>query len=77
MYKQNILVHITTMKNKVWYYRNQRGFTLQELSRLTGLSVAAINKIENDNTSDILLTNAITLSRVLKVDIYELFCISK
>ena len=65
------------MKNKVWYYRNQRGFTLQELSRLTGLSVAAINKIENVNTSDILLTNAITLSRVLKVDIYELFCISK
>lgn len=65
------------MKNKVWYYRNQRGFTLQELSRLTGLSVAAINKIENDNTSDILLTNAITLSRVLKVDIYELFCISR
>ena len=65
------------MKNKVWYYRNQRGFTSQELSRLTGLSVAAINKIENDNTSDILLTNAITLSRVLKVDIYELFCISK
>lgn len=65
------------MKNKVWYYRNQRGFTLQELSRLTGLSVAAINKIENDNTSDILLANAITLSRVLKVDIYELFCISK
>ncbi|WP_416810455.1 helix-turn-helix transcriptional regulator [Coprococcus ammoniilyticus] len=65
------------MKNKVWYYRNQRGFTLQELSRLTGLSVAAINKIENDNTSDILLTNAIILSRVLKVDIYELFCISK
>lgn len=65
------------MKNKVWYYRNQRGFTLQELSRLTGLSVAAINKIENDHTSDILLTNAITLSRVLKVDIYELFCISK
>ena len=77
MHKQNTFVHINIMKNKVWYYRNQRGFTLQELSRLTGLSVAAINKIENDNTSDILLTNAITLSRVLKVDIYELFCISK
>lgn len=63
------------MKNKVWYYRNQRGLTLQELSRLTGLSVAAINKIENDNTSNILLSNAIALSRALKVDIYELFCI--
>nr|DAW92639.1 MAG TPA: Helix-turn-helix XRE-family like protein [Bacteriophage sp.] len=65
------------MKNKVWYYRNQRGLTLQQLSKLTGLSVAAISKIENDNTNDILLKNAIVLSRALKVDMYELFCISK
>ena len=63
------------MQNKVWHYRNKRGLTLQELSRLTGLSVAAINKIENDNTSDILLSNAVSLSHALKVDIYELFCI--
>jgi transcriptional regulator with XRE-family HTH domain len=61
----------------VWYYRNQRGLTLQQLSKLTGLSVAAISKIENDNTNDILLKNAIILSRTLKVDMYELFCISK
>lgn len=65
------------MKNKVWHYRNQRGLTLQQLSKLTGLSVAAISKIENDNTNDILLKNAIVLSRALKVDMYELFCISK
>ena len=65
------------MKNKVWYYRNQRGLTLQQLSKLTGLSVAAICKIENNNTNDILLSNAIILSRTLKVDMYELFCISK
>lgn len=65
------------MKNKVWYYRNQRGLTLQQLSKLTGLSVAAICKIENDNSNDILLSNAIILSRALKVDMYELFCISK
>lgn len=64
------------MRNKVWYYRNQRGLTLQQLSKLTGLSVAAISKIENDNTNDILLKNAIVLSRALKVDMYELFCIS-
>ena len=57
------------------YYRNQKGLTLQELSRLSGVSIAAINKIENGNTKDILLTNAIALSRVLNVDIYELFCI--
>lgn len=65
------------MRNKVGYYRNQRGLTLQQLSKLTGLSVAAISKIENDNTNDILLKNAIVLSRALKVDMYELFCISR
>nr|DAG57774.1 MAG TPA: helix-turn-helix XRE-family like protein [Caudoviricetes sp.] len=63
------------MNNKLWYYRNKKGLTLQELSRLSGVSVAALNKIENGNTNDILLNNAIALSRVLKVDIYELFCI--
>lgn len=63
------------MENKLWYYRDKKGLTLQELSRLSGLSVAALNKIENGNTKDILLTNAIILSRILDVDIYELFCI--
>ena len=63
------------MENKLWYYRNQKHITLQELSRLSGISVAALNKIENGNTKDILLSNAITLSRILNVDIYELFCI--
>lgn len=63
------------MNNKLWYYRSQRNMTLQELSRRSGLSVAALNKIENGNTKDILLTNAIVLSRILDVDIYELFCI--
>ena len=63
------------MNNKLWYYRNKKGLTLQELSRLSGISVAALNKIENGNTNDILLNNAIAVSRVLKVDIYELFCI--
>ena len=63
------------MNNKLWYYRNQKHMTLQELSRRSGLSVAALNKIENGNTKDILLSNAITLSHILNVDIYELFCI--
>ena len=63
------------MNNKLWYYRNQKHMTLQELSRRSGLSVAALNKIENGNTKVILLTNAIVLSRILDVDIYEFFCI--
>lgn len=63
------------MENKLWYYRNKRHMTLQELSRLSGLSVSALNKIENGNTQDILLSNAIVLSRILDVDLCELFCI--
>lgn len=63
------------MENKLWYYRNQQHMTLQELSRRTGLTVPALNKIENGNSNDILLSNAVILSKVLKVDIYDLFCI--
>jgi transcriptional regulator with XRE-family HTH domain len=65
------------MKNKVWYYRNKRKLTLEQLSRLTGISVTALNNIENDKTNNILLSNAVILSKVLKVDLYELFCINR
>ena len=63
------------MENKLWYYRNQRHMTLKELSRKTGITVTALNKIENGNTNDIMLSNAVILSKVLKVDLYEFFCI--
>lgn len=65
------------MKNKLWYYRTKRGLTLKELSRLTGISPGELNLIENENTKDILLSNAIILAKVLKVDLYELFCLKK
>ncbi len=65
------------MDNKLWEYRTKRKLSLKELSRLTGISVSELNNIENGNTNDILLNNAITLSNVLKVDLYELFCIRK
>jgi transcriptional regulator with XRE-family HTH domain len=63
------------MENKLWYYRNKNNITLQELSRLSGISVAELNRIENGYTNDIMLRNAITLSKILHVDLYELFCI--
>ncbi|MBS5619667.1 helix-turn-helix transcriptional regulator [Eubacterium sp.] len=63
------------MENKLWYYRNKNNITLQELSRLSGISVAELNRIENGYTNDILLKNAIALSKILHIDIYELFCI--
>lgn len=73
-------IHISNnngMDNKLWEYRTKRKLSLKELSRLTGISVSELNNIENGNTNDILLSNAITLSNVLKVDLYELFCIRK
>ena len=63
------------MENRLWYYRNERNMTLKELSRKTGITVTALNKIENGNTNDRMLSNAVILSKVLKVDLYELFCI--
>lgn len=63
------------MKNKVWYYRTQRNLSLNQLSRLTGISISTLNKLERNETNDILLSNAVILSKVLKVDLYELFCI--
>ena len=63
------------MENKLWYYRNKNNITLQELSRLSGISVAELNRIENGYTNDIMLSNATILSKIFHVDIYELFCI--
>ena len=63
------------MKNKVAYYRNQQNMTLHQLSKKTGISIGNLDKIENDYTKDILLSNAIELSKALNVDLYELFCV--
>lgn len=63
------------MKNKVGIYRTKNELTLKELSDRTGISTTTLSKIENNHTNDILLSNAIILAKVLKVDLYELFCI--
>lgn len=65
------------MKNKVGEYRYKQNITLKELSQRSGISATTLSKIENDQTNDILLGHAITLSRILKVDLYELFCIKR
>ena len=49
--------------------------TLRQLSKKTGISVGNLDKIENDYTKDILLSNAVELSKALDVDLYDLFCI--
>lgn len=65
------------MKNKVGEYRYKQNITLKELSQRSGISATTLSKIENNQTNDILLSHSITLSHILKVDLYELFCIKR
>ena len=77
MYNKIFLENTYDMKNKVGEYRYKQKITLKELSQRSGISATTLSKIENDQTNDILLSNAIILSRILKVDLYELFCINR
>lgn len=77
MYKQNSSIHTKYMKNKVGEYRYKHNMSISELSERSGISTTAISNLENGYTSDILLSHAVTLSRVLQVDLYELFCIKR
>ena len=65
------------MKNKVGEYRYKHNMSIAELAQRSGMSSTAISNLENGYTSDILLSHAIVLSRVLQVDLYELFCIKR
>lgn len=65
------------MKNRVAEYRYKRNMSISELSKRTGMSTTAIVNLENEYTSDILLSHAISLSHVLKVDLYDLFYIKR
>lgn len=65
------------MKNKVGEYRYKQNMTLANLSVRSGLSITSLYKLENGLTNDVLLSHAIILSKVLKVDLYELFCIKR
>lgn len=51
--------------------------SIAELAERSGMSTTAISNLENEYTSDILLSNAVSLSHVLQVDLYELFCIKR
>lgn len=77
MYNKIFLENTYDMKNKVGEYRYKQNITLKELSQRSGISATTLSKIENDQTNDILLSNAIILSHILKVDLYELFCINR
>lgn len=77
MYNKIFLENTYDMKNKVGEYRYKQNITLKELSQRSGISATTLSKIGNNQTNDILLSHAITLSHILKVDLYELFCIKR
>ena len=77
MYNKIFLENTYDMKNKLGEYRYKQNITLKELSQRSGISATTLSKIENNQTNDILLSHAITLSHILKVDLYELFCIKR
>ncbi|KLN59075.1 MerR family transcriptional regulator [Kiloniella spongiae] len=53
-------------------FRRQKGITVADLSKLTGLSIGMLSKIENGNTSPS-LTTLQTLSNVLSVPLTSFF----
>ena len=65
------------MKNRIGEYRYKQNMSLAELSRRSGMSTTALYNLENGYTADIMLSNAVILSHVLHVDLYELFYINK
>ena len=65
------------MKNKVGEYRYKLNMSVSELSKRSGLSTTAITNLENGYTSDIYLSHALSLSHVLGIDLYTLFCIKR
>ena len=65
------------MKNKVCEYRYKLNMSISELSKRSGLSTIAITNSENGYTSDIYLSQALSLSHALGIDLYTLFCIKK
>ena len=77
MHNKNSSIHTKYMKNKVGEYRYKHNMSIAELAERSGMSTTAISNLENEYTSDILLSNAVSLSHVLQVDLYELFCIKR
>mgnify|MGYP000003028877 FL=1 len=77
MYNKTRSENTKRMKNKVSEYRYKLKLSVSELARRSNMSTTAIVNLENGYTSDILLSHAVTLSHILHVDLYDLFCIPK
>ena len=64
-----IILHIELLIKDI---RKEKGITLEQLSKATGVSTFHINDIEN-NKKEPSLSIAVLLAKTLKVDIKELY----
>lgn len=64
-----IILHIELLIKDI---RKEKGITLEQLSKATGVSTSHINDIEN-NKKEPSLSIAVLLAKTLKVDIKELY----
>lgn len=64
-----IILHIELLIKEI---RKEKGITLEQLSKMTGVSTSHINDIEN-NKKEPSLSIAIMLAKALKVNITEIY----
>lgn len=64
-----MILHIELLIKEI---RKEKGITLEQLSKMTGVSTSHINDIEN-NKKEPSLSIAIMLAKALKVDITEIY----
>lgn len=57
--------------------RVERGMSMRELSEKSGMSVAAISKLENGCTTTVRPANAQRISKALEADLNELFVVDR
>lgn len=64
------------IKSNLFELRTLRGISLPQLSRRCGVSISALNNIENDVT-DPKLSTLVAIARTLRVDVDQLFAVEK
>ena len=64
----------TTIQERLWELRKDKGLNLEELSELTGISKSALGSYEKENYKEINHGNLITLADFYEVSVDYLLC---
>jgi len=64
----------TTIQERLWELRKDKGLNLEELSKLTGISKSALGSYEKEDYKEINHGNLITLADFYEVSVDYLLC---